>query len=167
MDAFPLPVVCGVEGFALGGGVGLVSVCDYALAVGTAQFSLSEVKVGLIPACIGPFVLRKIGASHARAMFLGSERFAAERALRMGLIHEVVHDPDALDAALRRLTESIVSASPNAVRTAKTFLRNLGRMPWEDQGESAVRTLADIRITDEAQEGLRAFLEKRPPRWLT
>ena len=165
MDTFPLPLVGGVEGFALGGGVGLVSVCDYAIAVESAQFSLSEVKVGLIPACIGPFVLRKIGPSQARAMFLGSERFAAERARSMGLIHETVADAAALETAMLRVTESMVSASPNAVRTAKAFLRDLGRMPWEEQGDLAVRTLADIRVTDEAQEGLRAFLEKRPPRW--
>ncbi len=165
MDTLPLPLVCGVEGFALGGGVGLVSICDYAIGVQTAQFSLSEVRVGLIPACIGPFVLRKIGASQARAMFLGSERFGAEQALKMGLIHEVVADAEALEAAMRRITESMVSASPNAERTAKAFLRSLGTLPWDAQGDLAVRTLADIRVTDEAQEGLRAFLEKRPPRW--
>jgi methylglutaconyl-CoA hydratase len=165
MDACPIPIVAGIEGFALGGGVGLVSLCDYAIAVADAQFSLSEVKVGLIPACIGPFVQRKIGSSQARAMFLSSERFPASRAQQIGLIHEIAEDSQALLNALDRVAASIVSASPNAIRTTKAFLRNLGYMPWDEQGKSAVQTLADIRVTKEAQEGLRAFLEKRKPKW--
>jgi methylglutaconyl-CoA hydratase len=165
LDRCRLPVVGAVEGFALGGGVGLVSVCDYVLAQQGAQFSLSEVRVGLVPACIGPFVLRKIGHSHARALFLSSERFGAERALAIGLVHEVAADGAALEQALARISQSILAASPNALAVAKTFLRSLGRAAPEDQGTLAVRTLADIRVTPQAQEGLRAFLEKRPPDW--
>lgn len=165
LDRCRLPVVGVIEGFALGGGVGLVSVCDYALAARDAQFSLSEVRVGLVPACIGPFVLRKIGASHARALFLSSERFGAERALAIGLVHEVAPDGPALEQALARVSQSILAASPNALAVAKEFLRALGRTPPEAQGPLAVRTLADIRVTPQAQEGLRAFLEKRKPDW--
>jgi methylglutaconyl-CoA hydratase len=165
LDRCRLPVVGVVEGFALGGGVGLVSVCDYVLAQRGAQFSLSEVRVGLVPACIGPFVLRKIGPSHARALFLASERFDADRALAIGLVHEVAPDAAALDKALSRLTESLLAASPNALAVAKDFLRSLGRLPPEAQGDLAVKTLAGIRVTPQAQEGLRAFLEKRKPDW--
>lgn len=165
LDRCRLPVVGVVEGFALGGGVGLVSVCDYVVAARDAQFSLSEVRVGLVPACIGPFVLRKIGPSHARALFLSSERFGAERALAIGLVHETAPDAVALEAALDRVAQSILAASPNALAVAKEFLRALGRTPPEGQGPLAVRTLADIRVTPQAQEGLRAFLEKRKPDW--
>lgn len=165
LDRCALPLVAVVEGHALGGGVGLVSVCDYALALRGTQFSLSEVRVGLVPACIGPFVLRKIGPSHARALFLSSERFDADRALAIGLVHEVAPDATALEKALARLTESFLSASPNALAVAKSFLRELGRLPPEAQGPLAVKTLADLRVTPQAQEGLRAFLEKRKPDW--
>jgi len=165
MDACPVPVVCAVEGFALGGGVGLVSVSDYVIARRDAQFSLSEVRVGLIPACIGPFVLRKIGGSQARALFLSGERFDAEHAQRIGLVHEVAADADMLAAARRRVLDNILAASPQAVSVAKGFLRELSRLPASAHGELAARTLADLRVTAEAQEGLRAFLEKRAPAW--
>lgn len=165
LDQCRLPVVAVVEGHALGGGVGLVSACDYALALRGTQFSLSEVRVGLVPACIGPFVLRKIGPSHARALFLSSERFDAERAFAIGLIHEVAPDAPALEKAMARLTDSLLAASPNALAVAKEFLRALGRISPEAQGPLAIKTLADIRVTPQAQEGLRAFLEKRKPDW--
>lgn len=166
LDGCRIPVIGAVDGFALGGGVGLVSVCDYVIARKDSQFSLSEVRVGLVPACIGPFVLRKIGESQARALFLGSERFSAERALGIGLIHEIAADAEALDKGLERITESMLSASPNAASTAKSFIRSLTLAPMDGQGALAVKTLADIRVTAEAQEGLRAFLEKRTPGWL-
>jgi methylglutaconyl-CoA hydratase len=165
IDTCRLPVVGVIEGFALGGGVGLVGVCDYALALKGTQFSLSEVRVGLVPACIGPFLLRKIGPSHARALFLSSERFDADRALAIGLVHEVAADTAALEASLARLAGSILSASPQALSVAKEFLRSLGRLPHDAQGPLAVKTLADIRVTPQAQEGLRAFLDKRKPDW--
>lgn len=167
LDQCRIPIIACVEGFALGGGVGLVSVSDYVIAKRESQFSLSEVRVGLIPACIGPFVLRKIGESQARALFLSGERFDAEHALRIGLVHEVAADTDMLEAARRRVLDNIRSASPQAVSVAKDFLRQLSRLPAGDHGRLAARTLADIRVTPEAQEGLKAFLEKRPPAWQT
>jgi methylglutaconyl-CoA hydratase len=167
MDTCRVPIVACVEGFALGGGVGLVSVSDYVIARRDSQFSLSEVRVGLIPACIGPFVLRKIGESQARALFLSGERFDAEHAQRIGLVHEVAADADMLEAARRRLLDAICSASPQAVSVAKSFLRGLSRRPVAEHGPLAARTLADIRVTPEAQEGLMAFLEKRQPAWQT
>jgi methylglutaconyl-CoA hydratase len=165
IDLCRLPIVGGAEGFALGGGVGLVSVCDYVVAQSGMQFSLSEVRVGLVPACIGPFVLRKIGESNARALFLSSERFTAERALQIGLVHEVAPDSEGVTRAMGRITQSILSASPNAIAVAKDFIRSLTGTSKEEQGSLAVSTLAGIRVTPEAQEGLRAFLEKRPPKW--
>lgn len=165
MDKCPIPVVGAVEGFALGGGVGLVSVCDYVIARRDAQFSLSEVRVGLVPACIGPFVLRKIGESQARALFLSSERFSAERALHINLIHEIADDAAGLEQAVGHITQSLLAASPKALTAAKGFIRSLTRTTPHSQGALAVRTLADIRVTPEAQEGLRAFLEKRNPQW--
>ncbi|HKP95927.1 MAG TPA: enoyl-CoA hydratase-related protein, partial [Fibrobacteria bacterium] len=139
--------------------------CDYVVADRAAQFSLSEVRVGLVPACIGPFVLRKIGESQARALFLSSERFPADRALQMGLVHEVAENAEGVAQAMARVTRSILAASPNAIGVAKAFIRSLTRSSPGSQGPLAVRTLADLRVTEEAQEGLRAFLEKRPPRW--
>jgi methylglutaconyl-CoA hydratase len=121
--------------------------------------------VGLVPACIGPFVLRKIGESHARALFLSSERFAADHAQRIGLVHEVATGAEGVSEAMARVAKSILAASPNAIAVAKSFIRSLSRTAPGSQGPLAVRTLADIRVTEEAQEGLRAFLEKRPPRW--
>ncbi|MDB5104334.1 MAG: putative enoyl coenzyme hydratase-like protein [Fibrobacteres bacterium] len=165
LDRCRLPVVCGAEGFALGGGVGLVSVCDYVVARRDTRFSLSEVRVGLVPACIGPFVLRKIGESQARALFLTSERFDADRALQIGLVHEVAEDSEGVTRAMARVTQSILAASPKAIGVAKSFIRSLTRTSPGSQGPLAVRTLADIRVTKEAQEGLRAFLEKRAPQW--
>lgn len=165
MDTCRIPIVASVEGFALGGGVGLVSVSDYVIARRDTQFSLSEVRVGLIPACIGPFVLRKIGESQARALFLSGERFDAEHAQRIGLVHDVAADTDMLEAARRRVLDNICSASPQAVAVAKDFLRQLARLPAAEHGRLAARTLADIRVTPEAQEGLKAFLAKRPPAW--
>ena len=147
MDSCPVPVVCAVEGFALGGGVGLVSVSDYVIARRDTQFSLSEVRVGLIPACIGPFVLRKIGESQARALFLSGERFDAEHAQRIGLVHEVAADSDMLAAAKRRVLDNILAASPQAVTVAKDFLRKLSRLPVAGHGDLAARTLADLRVT--------------------
>jgi methylglutaconyl-CoA hydratase len=165
LDHCRLPIVGGIEGYALGGGVGLVSVCDYAVAQRDTQFSLSEVRVGLVPACIGPFVMRKIGESNARALFLSSERFSGERALQMGLVHELAEDGEGVAEAVRRVTRSILAASPNAIAAAKSFLRSLSRTARASQGPLAIRTLADIRVTPQAQEGVRAFLEKRPPLW--
>ena len=165
VDACPVPVIGSVEGFALGGGVGLVSVCDYAIAHKDARFSLAEVRVGLVPACIGPFVLRKIGESWCRALFLSAERFGPERALHMGLVHEVAGDANSLAAAVERVKSNLLSGSPRAVGVAKGFISKLTQLPWKKQGPLAVKTLADIRVTREAQEGLRAFLEGRPPDW--
>ena len=164
IDRCEKPVVAAVQGVALGGGVGLVSVCDYVIAAERAKFSLSEVRIGLIPACIGPFVLDKIGSSWCRSLFLSAERFTAERALQIGLIHDVVEN-DKLYDRLDEVCKNIRSCSSLAVNTAKKFLRELKSLDFDGKQTLAAKTLAEIRVTDETQEGLKAFLEKRAPAW--
>jgi methylglutaconyl-CoA hydratase len=153
IDGCPAPVVAAVQGHALGGGAGLVACCDIVLAHADAQFAFSEVKLGIVPAVISPFALAKIGSSAARRYFVTGERFGAETALRMGLVHEVVDD---LTPALDRVLGELSTAGPAAARTAK----ELARTPLTAL-ETAER-IAAHRAGAEGQEGLRAFLEKRP-----
>jgi methylglutaconyl-CoA hydratase len=155
IDSCPAPVVARVHGYTLGGGSGLVACSDIAIAAPDAVFGFSEVKLGIIPAVISPFVLPKIGA-HARRYFLTGERFDAQTALRIGLVHELADDLDtAVDAAMGEL----LTAGPEAVRAAKRLVRE------RPEGEQTTRIAAGLRAGDEGQEGLRAFLEKRPPGW--
>jgi enoyl-CoA hydratase/carnithine racemase len=155
IDVCPAPVVARVHGYTLGGGSGLVACSDIAIATPDAVFGFSEVKLGIIPAVISPFVLPKIGA-HARRYFLTGERFDAATALRIGLVHEVAEDPDtAVDAVVAEL----LTAGPEAVRAAKRLVRE------RPQDEQTAHVAAGLRSGDEGQEGLRAFLEKRPAGW--
>lgn len=151
----PALVVCGVHGAAMGGGLGLVAAADVAIATDTACFSFSEVRLGLVPATISPYVLARIGAGHARALFSTGEVFHAERALRIGLVHQVTPEAD-LEAALLAVTRQALKAGPNAVAAAK---RLASQPPLSDVESS--RLLAQTRATAEAREGLEAFLEKR------
>jgi methylglutaconyl-CoA hydratase len=157
IDSCPAPVVAQVQGHALGGGVGLVACSDIAIAHERAVFAFSEVKLGIIPAVISPFALAKIGPSAARRYFVTGERFNAEEALRIGLVHEVVSD---LDAALDRMLDELRSAGPRAARAAKRLV--LERL----DGPETARRIAERRTSEEGQEGLRAFLERRPPDWM-
>ena len=158
IDGCPAPVVGRVQGYALGGGSGLVACTDVAIAADDATFGFSEVKLGIIPAVISPFVLPRIGSSAARRLFLTGERFDAETALRIGLVHEVV-PAAALDEAVGRVLEELASAGRHAVREAKRLIREGPR----DAGTTEVA--ARLRAGDEGQEGLRAFLERRRPSW--
>jgi len=155
IDTCPAPVVARVQGYTLGGGAGLVACSDIAVAAPDAVFGFSEVKLGIIPAVISPFVLPKIGA-HARRYFLTGERFDAQTALRIGLVHEVADD---LDAAADAVVGELLTAGPEAVRAAKRLIRE------RPQGEQTARIAAGLRAGAEGQEGLRAFLEKRTPGW--
>jgi methylglutaconyl-CoA hydratase len=155
IDACPAPLVVRVQGYALGGGSGLVACADIAVASTDAVFGFSEVKLGIIPAVISPFVLTKIGA-HARRYFLTGERFDAEAALRIGLIHEVTAD---LDGTVERIVGEILSSGPEAVRAAKALVRE--QPPADELPHVAARR----RTSAEGQEGLRAFLEKRRAGW--
>ncbi|HTL11496.1 MAG TPA: enoyl-CoA hydratase-related protein [Bdellovibrionota bacterium] len=170
VNAFPKPLVGLVHGAAIGGAVGLVSVCDIVIASSETLFSLSEVRLGIVPACIGPFVVAKIGASHARALFLSADRVPAARAKEIGLVHEVVASPAELEAAGKRVIENIVQCGPGALATAKKLVLDLSwperRMKQPDCLEYVAKMLADIRVSEEGQEGVKAFLEKRKPSWL-
>jgi methylglutaconyl-CoA hydratase len=156
IDQCPAPVVVAVQGHALGGGCGLVACCDVAIAAPDAEFAFSEVKLGIVPAVISPFALAKIGPSAARRWFVTGERFDAGVALRIGLVHEVADD---LDAAVTRIVGEILTAAPEATRTAK----QLARAPLSAAETAAL--IAQHRTSDEGQEGLRAFLEKRRAAW--
>jgi methylglutaconyl-CoA hydratase len=156
IDSCPAPVVARVQGFALGGGAGLVAVADIAVAARDAVFAFSEVKLGIIPAVISPFALAKIGPGSARRYFLTGERFDAETALRIGLVHEVADD---LDTAVDSVLTELLSAGPHAARWAKRLVRE------RPDGAETARWIAERRASVEGQEGLRAFLEKRPPSW--
>jgi methylglutaconyl-CoA hydratase len=152
----PTPVVGRIHGAAIGGGVGLVAVCDIAVAAPGAKFGLSEVKLGILPAVISPYVIAKIGQTHARALFLTGERFDAEIALRIGLVHQVADD---LDAAVDTVVGELLSAGPQAARWAKRLVRE------RPDGPETARWIAERRTSEEGQEGLRAFLEKRRASW--
>jgi len=156
IDSCPAPVVARVHGHALGGGCGLVACSDIVVAAPDTQFAFSEVKLGIIPAVISPFALSKIGASAARRYFVTGERFDAATALRIGLVHEVAAD---LDAAVEALVGELRSAGPEAGRHAKKLVLE------RPDGLGTERRIAQRRTSDEGQEGLRAFLEKRPPTW--
>ncbi|OFZ19701.1 MAG: hypothetical protein A2X94_16735 [Bdellovibrionales bacterium GWB1_55_8] len=171
LNECPKPVIGAVHGAAIGGGVGLVSICDIVIAARDTQFSLSEVRLGIVPSCIGPFVIAKIGPSQARRLFISAERFNAETAREIGLVHETVADMPALEQALDRVLGNILQSGPNAMATAKRLVLDLSwperREELADAYEYVAKTLAELRISPEGQEGLRAFLEKRKPAWLT
>ena len=158
IDACPAPVVARVQGHALGGGAGLVAAADIPIASPDTAFAFSEVKLGIIPAVISPFALAKIGAANARRYFVTGERFDAATALRVGLISEVAED---LDAAVERVIAELRSAAPKAARGAKRLVRE------QPAGAETARWIAERRTSDEGQEGLRAFLEKRRSGWRT
>lgn len=165
IDECPHPVIARVQGAALGGGVGLIAACDIVVAAEDAQFAFSEVRLGIVPAVISSLALRKIGASHARRYFLTGERFSARKAQEIGLVHEVV-PPEGLDAAVEKILGEVLKNGPRAVREAKALLRRLPTLPPERVWEHCAETTARVRASDEGQEGLRAFLEKRAPRWI-
>lgn len=162
---FPKPTIARVHGAAMGGGVGLVSACDIAVASESAFFATSEVRVGLIPATIGPYVIRAIGARQASRWFLGAERIPARKALEIGLVHEVTED-SGLDAKIDTISQALLACSPAAQATAKRFIAATANRPIDAEliAETA-QAIADIRATDEGREGLSAFLEKRKPSW--
>ena len=160
IDNCPRPVIGRVQGAALGGGAGLAAVCDIVVAADDAIFGFTEVKLGIIPAVISPFVLSKIGPSHARALFLTGERFDAARAARIGLVHDVVA-AGALDAGVDRVVGEICSAGPYAVGAAKLLVRRVLDATYEESRSITTLAIANQRISPEGQEGLRAFLERR------
>jgi methylglutaconyl-CoA hydratase len=165
IDTCPAPVVARVQGAALGGGMGLCAVADVVIAAADARFGFTEAKLGILPAIISPFVLARIGEGHARALFLTAERFDAERALRIGLVHEVVPDEPALDTRVEAVLAELLSSGPTAARAAKALIRAHRGQHADAFAAHALDVAAGQRVSAEGQEGLGAFVEKRPARW--
>lgn len=165
LNEIPQPTIARVQGATFGGAVGLVSCCDMAVAASAASFSLSEVKIGLIPATISPYVIAAIGQRAARRYFVTAERFDAHRAMEIGLINEVV-DAEQLDQEIHRLIDALLANGPEAIITAKRLVFDIADKVIDQQLiDSTCETIAAIRVSEQGQEGLQAFLEKRKPHW--
>jgi len=162
--SLPKPTIARVQGAAIGGGAGFLSACDIVLASSEATFGLSEVKLGLVPACIAPYVLRRTGERWARQYFLTGERFDARRALEIGLINSVTA-PDELDARVEALISQLLSSGPEASAKAKDLIARVPGMALEEAKVFTAEMIARLRVSPEGQEGMAAFLEKRKPRW--
>jgi methylglutaconyl-CoA hydratase len=165
LDELPIPVVGRIHGAALGGGAGLAAICDIVVSEDEALFGFTEVKLGIVPAVISPFVLAKIGRAAARELFLTGARFSAARAREIGLVHTVV-PPAQLDDAVVGHVGELLSAGPEAIATAKALIRQVTGQSAGNASSLTTRTIAERRVSAEGQEGLRAFLEKRTPRWV-
>ncbi|MEK6676013.1 MAG: enoyl-CoA hydratase/isomerase family protein [Planctomycetota bacterium] len=161
----PKPVIARVHGAAYGGGVGLTAACDLAIALDSAVFCLSEVKLGILPAVIGPYVLEKIGMSHMRRYGITAEKFNAQEAKRIGLVHEVVAKEVEMDAWIDRQVDLIKANGPEAMATYKQTLGDISGVDWDRVQAITTKRISERRASSEGQEGLKAFLEKRPPRW--
>lgn len=164
LDELDKPIVARVQGAALGGGTGLVAVCDVAVAAADAVFGTTEVRLGLIPAVISPYVVRKVGESRARAWFVTGERFSAEEARQAGLVHRVVPGEE-LGAAAKAVLDAILLGGPAAVAEAKRLARTAATMPLQEATRTAIQRMSERRGSAEGREGLAAFLEKRKPSW--
>jgi len=165
IDRIGKPVIGRIHGAALGGGAGLVACCDVAVATASTVFGFTETKLGILPAVISPFVLAKIGRSHARALALTGERFDAARALAIGLVHEVVASDDDLDAAIARILREVRGASPTGIAATKALFADVTDADYDATLELTASAIAAQRTSAEGQDGLRAFLEKRAPAW--
>jgi len=167
MDRCPKPVVALIHGNIYGGGNGLVSAVDIAIAADTSRFCLSEVKLGLMPSTISPYVVRAMGARAARRYFLTAEVIEAERACQLGLVHELVPEAD-LEAAGERIIKALLAGGPKAIAASKVLIDRVRYGPIDDaMMDYTARGIAEIRATDEGKEGAQAFLEKRKPAWRT
>jgi len=161
----PKPIVARVHGAALGGGAGLVAACDIPVAALGTQFGFTEVRLGILPAVISPYVIGKIGESAARELFLTGERFEAVRAHEIGLVRAAVPEED-LDAAVEGRVQELLQAGPRAIAEAKALIREVAFRRVEDVQRYTVERIADVRTSSEGQEGMRAFLQKRKPGWV-
>jgi methylglutaconyl-CoA hydratase len=165
INTFPTPVVARVNGAAMGGGLGLLSICDIVIAADAARLAFSEVRLGIAPAVISPFVVRKIGASWARRLFVTGERFTPALAREIGLVHTVVPLAE-LDAAVESTIQELLSGGPTALRACKALARDVGDMQADEARTVTTETIARLRVSAEGQEGLKAYLEKRKPAWV-
>jgi len=165
LNTLPVPLIARIHGAAIAGGVGLASVCDIAIAADDTIFAITEIKIGIVPAVISPFVLAKIGTSAARCTFLSGGRFSARRALEIGLVHEVVPAAD-IDASVDRYVGEILMAGPEAVAAAKALIRAVAGLEPEDAAPITAAIIAERRASAEGQAGMRAFLNKQRPPWI-
>lgn len=167
LNNLPALTLARINGAAYGGGLGLIACCDLAIAVETARFALTEVKLGLIPATISPFVVGKLGGANARRVMLHAKRFDAHAAKALGLISAVVSGTDALDQAISQELKLLAQCAPEAVRTTKQLIREVAGQPPEAVQDLTVTRLAETWETDSTREGVAAFFEKRPPHWVS
>jgi len=165
VDSCPKAVVGRINGAAIGGGAGLTACCDIAIAVERAKFAFSEVRLGIVPAVISPFVVAKIGVANSRELFLTGERFLAQRALQIGLVQHVAADEAALDAAVQERVEQLLMAAPGAQSDAKELIHAVANQPKEEMRDFTANLIAQRRACEEGREGMSAFLEKRRPAW--
>lgn len=160
----PMPTIARVNGAAIGGGTGLLAACDVIIVAETAKFSLSEVKLGLVPAVISPYVIRRVGESRCRQLMLTGERFKADRAQRYGLVNTVVPIED-LDEAVEERVAQLLTSGPEALKTCKELLHRVPLMDFQEARDYTAEVIARLRISPEGQEGMAAFLDKRKPSW--
>lgn len=165
--ACPKPVIARVQGNAFGGGVGVVAAADIAIGVSDVQFALSEVKLGIIPAVISPYVIEAIGARYAHRYFITAERFSGSEAYRIGLLHDLAQSIDAMDEMIAGLCTVLLGNGPKAIEAAKNLIQAVAQKPIDDElMEDTIERIAQIRSTPEAKEGIGAFLAKRRPDWV-
>jgi methylglutaconyl-CoA hydratase len=165
MNECPIPLIGAIQGAAIGGGVGLVAVCDIVIAARDTKFGLSEVKLGILPAVISPYVIAKIGTTHARALFLTGERFDAERALRIGLVHRLVDEAASLDVAVAETVKQLRSSGPEAVRECKKLIAFVAGNEQAESIPYTIEAIATRRVSEEGQQGMQAFLKKEKAPW--
>ncbi|HXI13273.1 MAG TPA: enoyl-CoA hydratase-related protein [Thermoanaerobaculia bacterium] len=165
IDECPIPVIGRIQGAAIGGGVGLVAVCDIAISMESSKFGLSEVKLGILPAVISPYVIGKIGASHARALFLTGERFSAARALSIGLVHRLAATDEELDSAVDETVAGLTSSGPEAVAECKKLIDFVASNDRAESIPYTIEAISQRRVSAEGQEGMSAFLRKEKPEW--
>jgi methylglutaconyl-CoA hydratase len=165
INNLPMPVLAKVGGATLGGGTGIIAACDYVISSREAKFGFTEVALGLVPAVISPYVLKKVNESSARAYFLSGERFTAEEAMRINLVHKVV-DHDDLESATQKQISRFLNAGPIAAREAKALIKGVLSASPESLTDYTCKTIARLRISPEGQEGMKAILEKRKPAWM-
>lgn len=163
--SLPKPTIALVNGAAIGGGTGLVAVCDIAVAASGAKFSFSEVKLGLIPACISPYVVKKCGEGKCREFFLTGERLTAEKACEVGLVNFTA-PPEEINKVIEDLVKQLISSGPAAIAMCKELLSRVPELSLEEAGKYTAEVIAKLRMSDEGQEGMNAFLEKRKPEWI-
>jgi methylglutaconyl-CoA hydratase len=165
MYSLPKPTIAMVNGAAIGGGAGMVAVNDIVIASDRAKFSFSEVKLGLVPACISPYVIRRVGENRSRELFLSGERIDAQKAFNFGFVNQVVA-PDDLAKVVNQQIDQLLSSGPNALAICKDLLEKVPQMSLEQAKKYTAEAIAELRVSDEGQEGMKAFFEKRKPNWV-